>query len=309
MSSTAVLSQASSPPTLLLNVARWTLFPLVLAAAALGSWAIAVQSLPPMAVQMGVFAFTVLAAIAAERWLPFVESWSRPPSHERRTDLISWAVLMAAIDPLLKRGVMPLLLSLTVTAANPQGALGLFPSEWHWTAQLALAAVMAEFGQYWMHRAAHAQRWMWNVHSFHHSPPRLYWLNGFRVNPLNMAWHQLSGVFVLMLIGAPAETIHGLILFGTVISVFQHSNADLRLEGWNRVFATADLHRWHHDADTRRTVCNFGSVLMIWDQVFGTFRAAREPAPAAVGIADHSTTPKTYLGWLRHTTARPLTDR
>lgn len=308
MSATAVLATASAPASPLRTAARWTLFPLVLAAAALGSYAITAHWLSPMATQMAVFVFTVLVALAAERWLPFEAAWSQPSRDERRTDLMSLAVLMAAIDPLLKRGLMPLLLSLTVTAANPQGGLGMFTVEWHWVAQLALAAVIAEFGQYWMHRAAHAQRWMWNVHSFHHSPPRLNWLNGFRVNPLNMAWHQLSGVFVLMLIGAPAETIHALILFGTVVSVIQHVNADLRFDGWNRVLATADLHRWHHDADSWHAVVNFGSVLMLWDQVFGTFHEACTPAPAAVGIPETATTPRSYLGWLQRTTGRPPVD-
>lgn len=307
MFSTAVLAAATRPLSPIRSVAQWTLFPLVLTAAGGGAYAIAQHGVSPVPVQMGVFVLAVLLAIAAERWLPFDPGWSRPSRDERQTDLISMAALMALVDPLLKRGLMPLLLSLTVTVANPQGGLGLFPDTWPWMAQLMLAAVIAEFGQYWMHRAAHAQRWMWNVHSFHHSPARLYWLNGFRVNPLNMAWHQLSGVFVLMLIGTPAAIIHGLILFGTVIAVFQHTNADLRLDGWNRVLATANLHRWHHDAATARPVVNFGSVLMIWDQVFGTFRKASEPAPPTVGIASIGSTPKTYLGWLRRSTGRPPT--
>lgn len=71
------------------------------------------------------------------------------------------------------------------------------------------------------------------------------------------------------------------------------------------VFATADLHRWHHDADSRRALVNFGVVLMLIDRVLGTFREAREPAPVAVGIAETATTPTTYLGWLQRTAGRP----
>ena len=71
------------------------------------------------------------------------------------------------------------------------------------------------------------------------------------------------------------------------------------------IFATADLHRWHHDADSRRALVNFGAVLMLLDRVLGTFREARETAPVAVRIAETATTPTTYLGWPQRTAGRP----
>lgn len=305
MSTTAALAVADRAfGASLRSLVRWGLFPIMLVVAALRSVAIAQAWLSPMAVQMSVFAVALTSAIAAERGLPFELRWRQTSKQERRVDAASMIVLMTVADPLLKRGLMPLLLSLTVSAVNPQGGLGLFPAEWPTVAQTLLAAVIAEFGGYWMHRASHAQRWMWNVHSLHHSPARLYWLNGFRVNPLNMAWQQMAGVFVVMLLGAPAATVQMFLLFATVVSVFQHVNADLRYSGWNQILATADLHRWHHDADTTQPVCNFGGVLMLWDRVFGTFRAAQGASPEQVGIADSATPPRSYLGWLRKTSGR-----
>jgi sterol desaturase/sphingolipid hydroxylase (fatty acid hydroxylase superfamily) len=155
-----------------------------------------------------------------------------------------------------------------------------------------------------MHRAAHAHPWLWSAHLFHHAPDRIYWLNGMRVHPLNVAWHQLSGLFVLMAIGVPAPVVQTVILFGVVISIFQHANADLRYDGWNALLGTADLHRWHHAADARIAHCNFGTVLMVWDHVLGTYRPGAG-APAAVGVEGVDAASVTYLAGLRLSSAEP----
>lgn len=301
----AIPTQPSQPVTGQLScrlIIQWGLFPFVLALAGLASLGIYHGLVPPMAAQMGIFITALLAVVTAERVIPFEHRWQQTASIERRVDATSLAVLMTLVDPVLKQGVMPLLLSLTVTVAHPGGGLGWFPTEWPVLAQVVLAAVIAEFGQYAMHRAGHSQRWMWGVHSFHHSPPRLYWLNGFRVNPLNVAWHKLSGLFMSMLIGAPESTLHMLILFGTVVSVFQHANADLRYNGWNLFLSTADLHRWHHSADRQEKQCNFGSLVMVWDRLFGTYRRPLAQAPVQVGVEGLFTSPDGYLTWLRCST-------
>jgi sterol desaturase/sphingolipid hydroxylase (fatty acid hydroxylase superfamily) len=138
---------------------------------------------------------------------------------------------------------------------------------------------------------------MWAVHGFHHNPTRLHWLNGFRVNPLNLVWHQLAGLGVLVLIGAPEPLLQSVIAFGTVVGIFQHVNADLRFDGWNRIFSTADQHRWHHAADAGAALCNFGAVLMLWDQVFGTYRRERH-GPTRVGVAGFEPAARGYLAGL-----------
>ena len=285
-----------------LGLLKWGLFPLVLLLGVAASVALHTGVVHAMAAQMGVFALSLVAAWAAQRVIPFDLAWQATSKLERRVDITSWVVLMAVVDPLLKRGLMPLLLSLTVTLAHPNGGLGWFPTALPVPLQVCLAAVIAEFGQYWMHRAAHRQSWLWTVHSMHHSPARVSLANGFRTNPLNMIWHQMAGLFVLMLIGTPETVIQILILLSTVIGVFQHVNADLRFDGWNWILGTADLHRWHHAAKAAQASCNFGQNLMLWDQVFGTYRRARNQAPGAVGIEGFTAKPSGYLAWVLRST-------
>jgi sterol desaturase/sphingolipid hydroxylase (fatty acid hydroxylase superfamily) len=278
------------------KIVRVTAWPAGLAAAAAAAWLLSRDPSLAMPLQVGTMLVAVLLAAAAERVAPFRAAWRHGAPEERRIDLTSMAVLMAGADPLVKRVLLPLVASAAVPFLNREG--GWFAIAWPVPLQLLLAAVIAELGQYWLHRAAHTVRWMWGVHGFHHNPTRIYWLNGFRVNPLNMIWHQLAGIGVLVAIGAPAEVIQMLILFATVVTVFQHANADLALGGWNRVFGTADLHRWHHATGVGATPANFGTVLMLWDQVFGTYRRTAD-GPRFVGVDVGAPRAKGYLSGLR----------
>jgi len=273
---------APAAPTWPLLV-RWLAWPLGLTTAAVAAWLLNRDAGLAMPLQVAAMVAALLLVVLAERIAPFRRDWQRGRRGERCTDITSMVVLMALADPLVKRGLLPLVASVTVPYVGNGGGLGWFPTGWPIAAQLALAAVIAEFGQYWMHRGAHTLRWMWGVHGFHHNPTRMYWLNGFRANPLNMIWHQLAGLGVLVAIGTPPAVVQMLVLFGTAVAVFQHANADLRYGGWNLVFATADNHRWHHATGDGVPQVNFGTTLMLWDQLFGTYQRG-SGAPRAVGV-------------------------
>lgn len=280
------------------NFVHWAAWPTGLLVAALCAFAL--QANPSLAfmLQMITMASALGLVLLAERALPFKQSWRQGSPAERRVDITSMAVLMALVDPLVKRGLLPLVATVSISVFGVPEGLGWFPAQWPLPLQLLLAAVIAEFGQYWMHRAAHTLRWLWGVHGFHHNATRIYWLNGFRVNPLNMIWHQLAGLGVLVLIGTPTVVVQMLILFGTVVAVFQHANADLHYGGWNRVFGTADLHRWHHATGADAPRCNYGTVLMLWDQVFGTYRRG-DGSPGAVGVDAGTPRARSYIEGLR----------
>jgi sterol desaturase/sphingolipid hydroxylase (fatty acid hydroxylase superfamily) len=262
---------------------RWFCFPIALSLAAAAAWALERNPDQAMALQMATMLVAVGLAVLAERVVALRPDWRQGSRAERRTDLTSLLVLMMVADPLVRRGLLPLVATIAVPFVVTQGGPAWFPTQWPVVLQLVLAAVIAELGQYGVHRAMHSVRWLWGLHGFHHNPTRIYWLNGFRAHPLNMVAHQLAGLGVLVLIGTPAAVMQMLILFSTVASVFQHANADLRYDGWNQVFSTADLHRWHHAAGGQTCQANFGGLLTLWDRVFGTYRRG-EAMPNVVGV-------------------------
>lgn len=300
MANTPAHIAAADPPAAasrhrLDGLLRVAAFPAGLVIAALAAAGIHAQWAPTMALQFGAMLAALALAGLAEHRLHFRAAWKKRAPGEAGTDLTSMLVLMMAVDPLVKRLLLPMVASAAITLVQPFGGFGWFPQGWPVLLQLVLAAVIAEFGQYWMHRAGHRVRWMWAVHAFHHQPQRIDWLNGFRVNPLNMVWHQLAGLGVLVVLGAPEPILQMLVVLSTVVAVLQHANADLAYGPWNRLFSTADLHRWHHAAAAGEGQVNFGGLLVLWDQLFGTYRREQH-APAAVGIAGRPPRVHRYLG-------------
>lgn len=163
-------------------------------------------------------------------------------------------------------------------------------------AQLALALLLAEAVKYALHRTAHERPGLWPFHAAHHRPKQVYALNGARMHPVNLVWNLCSDALVPLLLGLDLRAVVLLSALRNAVAALQHANASLNLSGWNLLFSTPDLHRWHHDADgAART--NYGSTLMVWDVVFGT-RRLPPGRPARYGLAEGATHPKGLLAQL-----------
>ena len=273
----------------------WGLFPVVMGAAIVTIYLAPSSGMPAQQAQMIVF-FTTLALIFAfERWLPANRDWTRPIGMDRRVDATSFIVLMGVADP-LTRMLAAMVLTVIVAQLGYTESLGLFPNDLPFLAQLGIAMLVAEFGQYWMHRLAHEWKALWRFHAVHHSSERIYWLNGFRVHPLNMLWHFFSGTFVLMLLGASEHIVVVYLTVAAVASAFQHANIGLKFGWLNYIFSTNELHRWHHSTGPGEGNSNYGSVLIFWDILFGTRFMIANAQPARLGLYDNSGYPQaSYL--------------
>lgn len=175
----------------------------------------------------------------------------------------------------------------------------LWPSHWHWTVQLLIAVLMADFFAYWVHRLSHTWEPLWRFHALHHSSERLYMFSSGRNHPLHTALTYTAQTAPLILLGAPAQILALISVFTGVCGLLQHANIALRPGVLNWVFATADLHRWHHSVDIEESCTNFGNNLVIWDIVFGTrYLPTDRPLPEQVGLGEGAAFPRTYVGQL-----------
>ena len=261
-----------------------------------GTLALALLLLPwlgaPLTLVVGQGAGAVAVALAEQRW-PFRADWNR--SHgDVGTDLVHVLVSGGGAAQLAR----PLAAAIGVAIAGALSrhlGLDVWPRAWPLLAQLALALVIAELPQYWLHRWQHEHDWLWRFHSVHHSAPRLYWLNAARFHPVDLGLLYLVGYVPLIALGCPEETIMLFALFDAVFGMLQHGNVDVRLGWLNHVFSMAEPHRWHHSRVLDEANTNYGSNLILWDLAFGTFflPADREP-PAAIGIADMPAFPQTW---------------
>jgi len=271
-------------------ITQWGIFPLIMV---LTTW-LMIESfqglIDPLKASMIAFFGTIAAVAIIERLLPQNSLWNKRGAGDIKVDSTSFVVMMAAMDPLIK-AVSPLLITILLVTFGLTENSGIFPNDWPFLAQLLLVAVLAEFGQYWMHRLSHENKWLWRVHIAHHSTKRIYWLNGFRVHPLNIIWFHLSGVFILFLVGANTEVM---LTFATLMGVsntFQHANIKLKHGVLNYVFSTNELHRWHHSTKLKEANNNYGAMLIIWDLVFGTYYKETDRSPNKLGVIGNESYP------------------
>jgi len=266
------------------DAVRWLAFPVILGA----TIAAAIALLPTLggAATVGVLEIAAaLTIMAAERLFPFRRAWGR--SHgDLRCDLAHAAVSGIGPSQLVRPfidGAAVLLAGALLTG----GGLGLWPPGWPLVAQLALALLLAELPLYWLHRWQHEKDWLWRFHSVHHSAPRLYWLNAARFHPVDLGLLYAVGYVPLLALGCPDETLALFFLFDGVVAMLQHCNIDVHLGPLNRVFSMAEPHRWHHSRRLEDANTNYGSNLIVWDLLFGTFHlpGGRKP-PVDLGIGD-----------------------
>lgn len=178
---------------------------------------------------------------------------------------------------------------------------GLWPQAWPVAAQVVLASAVREFFDYWAHRAMHEVNGLWRFHATHHSAPRLYWLNGTRAHPLEIAFRfALVGVVPLAMLGVDERVLALTSVAALAADTYQHANIDLRLGPLAWLYSIGDAHRWHHSRTRDEADRNYGNVYLFWDAVFGTryLPTDREP-PTRVGIEGLSAFPQRFLAqWI-----------
>jgi sterol desaturase/sphingolipid hydroxylase (fatty acid hydroxylase superfamily) len=158
---------------------------------------------------------------------------------------------------------------------------------WAW----ATLFVALEFFYYWFHRASHRVRWLWATHSVHHSATKFNLSAAIR-----LGWTgQLTGAFVFFLplawIGFHPAAIGVALSLGLLYQFFLHTSADVHLGPLEWLLNTPRHHRVHHASNNACLDVNYGSVLIVYDRLFGTFATAPEGEPLRYGLKGrtHST--------------------
>lgn len=167
-----------------------------------------------------------------------------------------------------------------------------WPTRWPIALQIVLAAFVSEGVSYWQHRAAHRLPWLWRFHALHHSGARLNLVRAGRFHFVDVGTATFLTFVPLVVLGAPEAVVALISVLSGLNGVLTHSNVRLRTPGWlDRVLCTPAVHRHHHSSDLRESNENFGTTVVLFDMLFGTYRAPPAPAPATTGIIDDPTPP------------------
>jgi sterol desaturase/sphingolipid hydroxylase (fatty acid hydroxylase superfamily) len=148
-------------------------------------------------------------------------------------------------------------------------------------ARIPLEIVLLDIVTYLLHRAYHEVPLFWRLHVVHHSDLDLDVSSASRFHTGEVLVSSILKIGVVVVVGISPQ---GLVIFEAVMlacAQFQHANIRLpeRLESglWLALVPPA-MHRIHHTPTREDTNSNYGTILTVWDRLFGTLRR-RLPNP------------------------------
>ncbi len=142
---------------------------------------------------------------------------------------------------------------------------------------ILLAVFGWDFLYYWNHRLSHESRALWATHVVHHSSER-YNLSTALRQPVADAVTVSLPYGVLCLFGLSPELVATARGVNLLYQFWIHTETIGRLGPPEAVLNTPSHHRVHHGSNRRYLDRNHGSILIIWDRLFGTFEPEGEPA-------------------------------
>lgn len=226
------------------------------------------------------------AIAAAERVRPFRPEWAPRPQD------VSVDLSYLAVSSPLQGAVSAALIEALVPDRRHDGRASSLLRAQPLVVQAALAIVVSEAVHYAHHRAAHTYEPLWRFHAIHHSPDRMYWMNAVRFHPVDIFPVVTAQVALVRLLPFDPDAVLMFNIFKGIHGQLQHANVDLDAGAWDLVLSSPAQHRWHHAPTAREDQVNYGSVLSLFDRMFGTqrvtpttaFTGAIGPGPSAGSI-------------------------
>jgi sterol desaturase/sphingolipid hydroxylase (fatty acid hydroxylase superfamily) len=139
-----------------------------------------------------------------------------------------------------------------------------------------VAAILGwDFLYYWNHRLSHESRWLWAVHVAHHSSER-YNLSTALRQPVAEGVTLTVPYGLLALAGVRPALIEHARGVNLIYQFWIHTETIRRLGRLEKVLNTPSHHRVHHGTNRQYLDRNHGSILILWDRLFGTFEEEDE---------------------------------
>lgn len=166
-------------------------------------------------------------------------------------------------------------------------------------AQFFILLLIEDLPQYLWHRLAHHSPWFWKLHLVHHASPAMGVTTSFRNSAL---YYLLMPNIYFAAIAIYLGFVQVYLVY-TVVKLFivMNAHSELRLDrflyrykilhplAWlvEHTISTPATHFAHHGLSNEDGISNnngnFGNMLFIWDQLFGTAKFTRQ-YPSRFGI-------------------------
>ena len=243
------------------------------------------------AILIGIFFFGLIVFHLLERVAPIIPR-SRTGVRRRGylADVIAAGINGPGLSALTKVAAAGLVMYLP--------ALSDGMADWAWWAQFGVFFLVNDFGRYWLHRWYHASPLLWRAHRVHHTVVEMDALSTFRVHILEAVIKYGVLAIPFRLLGVDRWVVFAYSAIDILKGFWHHANVRTYIGPLNHVFNSGELHWWHHSTEARGQQANFGSVLSVWDRLFGTFYWPRGEWPKTIGVEGMEAFPDGYLGQL-----------
>jgi sterol desaturase/sphingolipid hydroxylase (fatty acid hydroxylase superfamily) len=239
----------------------------------------------------------VLYALAELVWLRV----RRRRVHEPRELLANLSIYV--VETGLRLGTWPARLALFMLAhaASPLR----LPSN-------ALTACVCYLGVdvilYFWHRALHESALGWALHSVHHTGRAFNVSLGVRINWLQRSIDDVV-YLPLALLGFDPLLVLAMVACNRLSQYWVHTEMIGKLPWLDAWLNTPSNHRVHHAAQSGGARANYGSNLMLWDRLFGTYRREQGAIGYGTDAGELGTNPWRiqFAGLIEY--ARRRTDR
>lgn len=161
-------------------------------------------------------------------------------------------------------------------------------------AQFAFDLLVLDLWTYAWHRANHRLPLLWRFHRVHHLDEFLDTTSAVRFHPGEVL---LSALARAPLVVAADVSLAAILLFDALVllgALFHHSNLRLpaKLEAPLRSVIVTPSHHWvHHHAIRADTNSNYGTLLTLWDRLFGTWSKTARTLDMRIGVEGQADAP------------------
>jgi lathosterol oxidase len=159
--------------------------------------------------------------------------------------------------------------------------------------QVAGVLLIADFTQYWVHRAFHSSPRLWRFHAIHHSAESMDWLAGSRLHLVDAVVTRALTYVPVYVLGFSQAAIVVYVVVVVIQATFIHANVRWEFRPIRWIVATPMFHHWHHSAEREAVDKNFAVHTPLWDWLFGTYYLP-DRWPDSYGLAGDATVP---TGW------------
>ena len=197
-----------------------------------------------------------------------------------------WSAMVVSLSDLFARMVVQYLLPLSIATPVLNWA------ERHaldhslligWQVYVVLF-VLQDFCYYWMHRASHRIRWFWCNHAVHHSSNDLNLSAAYRLGIFGKQMGTLLFFVPLVFLGLSPRLVYEVMTLNLLYQFWLHTTWIPNLGILEYVLNTPQAHRIHHASNKEYIDGNYGGVLIVFDRLFGTYKAHRAEVEIRYGL-------------------------